>query len=1245
MNIYSINKKIRYFIVVLLSFFLFAGQSWGAGLEIGYPFFYNITPSENGYGSNNFSLAQDSRGVMYVGNFNGIVEYDGVEWNRIKLSGNPILKADNYGRVYCGGYNELGYLLPNDRGRTYFKKLFVDTTGQIGQLTNICHEYNKLYFTTENSVYVYEDSSAQLLYRNDEYVSLFEINHRLFIASGKGLHQINSAGEVIFTNSCHELGSEQIVSMLSGDGDYIVLTNHDIYSFRENVFYQLGTGVRNVINMYGVSHAIRLSDASYALATQKGGIYFFNNRGAILHYLDRNSGLYDDKIFKLYVDNDNNLWAALSNGLSIVEVPSAYSYYNTTLGLRGKVNSILRHNGVIYTATSNGIYTLGWDKNGERSGFRNSSFSQVPGMSEESFDLVSVGNDLLAGTIKGLYIITENERRRFIRGEINQIIQSKYNKDEYFVSNKGSVLIIKKIESEWTIVNSSPFLSSSISTIAEDSLRLWIGTLNDGIYSIAKASFFDKRSIQNFQSGKGLPASARWIDVYSTAKGVVFSTYSGLYRYDANLERFYKDDLIPVPVFERQRRVLPVIEDENQNLWLSYEVSDLFQKQISVAWNLEDVSRYTLISQPFSRISDFVCETIYPDSNFVVWFGGFDGIIRLDFKQLQQDSLDVTTLIREVTVGGDSVLVYSPEFNSSFQKGYIELPYRLNSIKFKYATPSFDNNQKVKHQYKLEGYDKEWSDFDEKNMKEYTNLAPGEYRFQVRAKNMYSFVTKNAVFQFAVSKPFYATWWAITCYVIVLLSFIVALMRWRAYRFSKEKTKLEKIITDRTEELLREKEKTERLLANILPERTVKELKDKGRATSMRFNMVTVLFSDIQGFTKIAEQMNPDKLVDELDKFFLQFDSVVERCNIEKIKTIGDAYMCAGGIPQKNKTNPIEVVTAALEMQHYIEEMKRIAHQEGNEYWGLRIGIHTGPVVAGVIGSKKFTYDIWGDTVNIASRMESSGEVGRVNISEDTYFLIKQYFNCEYRGKMPVKYKGDIDMYFVNGFKVQFAHNLLPIKPNESFVSKLRLLKYEDLEDYILDKLESELPETIYYHDIKHTIDVIVHTEIFAREEGVSNEDLLLLKTAALFHDIGFIVGYRDHEMLGIQLANEILPKFRYAEEQIKIIGDLIYATRMPHNPKNLLEQIMCDADLNYLGRSDYIPVSSSLYEELIAHDMIKESEYEWNKLQLKFLQSHRFFTDTAKRLRNANKVKQLENIALENERLQKEEESISSRL
>ncbi len=209
------------------------------------------------------------------------------------------------------------------------------------------------------------------------------------------------------------------------------------------------------------------------------------------------------------------------------------------------------------------------------------------------------------------------------------------------------------------------------------------------------------------------------------------------------------------------------------------------------------------------------------------------------------------------------------------------------------------------------------------------------------------------------------------------------------------------------------KKEVEKLLLNILPKKTAEELRLTGTATPQSYARVTVLFTDFKGFTQVSEKMTPVEIIEELGICFSAFDEIIEKNNLEKIKTIGDAYMCAGGVPEPNQSNPIDAARAALAMQEFMKRRIEENRLHGRPILELRIGIHTGPVVAGVVGKKKFAYDIWGDAVNIAARMESSGEANKVNVSGETYSLIKDQFECTYRGKIPAKNKGEIDMYFV----------------------------------------------------------------------------------------------------------------------------------------------------------------------------------------------------------------------------------------
>ena len=228
-----------------------------------------------------------------------------------------------------------------------------------------------------------------------------------------------------------------------------------------------------------------------------------------------------------------------------------------------------------------------------------------------------------------------------------------------------------------------------------------------------------------------------------------------------------------------------------------------------------------------------------------------------------------------------------------------------------------------------------------------------------------------------------------------------------SFYFISQKIKDNKIIQE-------EKQRSEALLRNILPEEIAKELMAKGESKARRYELATVLFADIRNFTIAAERLSPEKLVAEIDFYFQAFDEIIAKYKIEKIKTIGDAYMCVGGLPQPYNYNPEEVIKAAIDMQNFVKRTSEERIKNHQTYFEIRIGIHSGPLVAGIVGKTKFAYDIWGDTVNIAARFEQYGEVGKINISFQTYELVKEHFHCTYHGKVELKNKGLVDMYVID---------------------------------------------------------------------------------------------------------------------------------------------------------------------------------------------------------------------------------------
>jgi ligand-binding sensor domain-containing protein/class 3 adenylate cyclase len=339
------------------------------------------------------------------------------------------------------------------------------------------------------------------------------------------------------------------------------------------------------------------------------------------------------------------------------------------------------------------------------------------------------------------------------------------------------------------------------------------------------------------------------------------------------------------------------------------------------------------------------------------------------------------------------------------------LPYVHNSITIEFAAIA-PGAEDITYQYILDGYEKEWEPETKKTSAVYGNMFEGKYTFKLKAKNTGGNWSEAVTYSFTVLPPWYRHWIAYLSYCLLAIVSIRLIIRYRERAAKEHRNALEEKVRLRTVQLSEEKDRSESLLLNILPQNVAEELKTKGRSEARMFQNVTVIFTDFVNFTGISETLSPDKLVSQLHECFTAFDEIIDRNGLEKIKTIGDAYLAVCGLPDADNQHTVKVVKAAREIMQFMDtKKKQLGDSIGLDE--IRIGIHSGDVVAGIVGVKKFAYDIWGDTVNTAARMEQNGEKNKINVSGVTYELIKDQFTCTHRGKIPAKNKGEIDMYFV----------------------------------------------------------------------------------------------------------------------------------------------------------------------------------------------------------------------------------------
>ena len=1221
-------KPFKYSILAIFIFCCFLQNLLFAQYNpIGVPKITNFESKDYGYESQNFDLIQGKDGLIYIGNTDGILEYDNQSWNLIRMTGTPKMDVDCYQRIYVSGFDSIGYLVKTRYG-TKFKSVLNETITNPGQINKVVALCGESFFATDTCIYRYKNDELSCIFRTANKLKIYSVAENLYVyIDDQGLYRYQS-GEFKLINSFRQFKDNGFNDMCLFKGELIVKPHRSFGLFIEKSdrIHRFYTQIDQMLEDANVSRIINYENKYLIIGTEVNGIFIINDKGKLVFHLDKSSGLADNHVSNMFIDKDKQLWVSTYNGISYVSLSSPFTFFTSDKRLNVSILSMAEHKNRFYISTNQGVYyrlKLKTDVNNLVYTDNLTLFGKVKNLNLRVKKLISLNDYLYACTDYGLYLIEGESAKLLYEGDFEDMLASGvFDKQIYISSSNG--LIIGKQNTDGDIENLGYIknLDVSIRTIAEEKNGdLWLGSNNNGLFKIefSKACELDPQLI-HIQRGYGLPQNYDWIDVYNTRSGILFSTYNGVYRYTKEA-LFEKDSLLGIDFSDNKRWVFPIHEDKKGNLWLSSGIKGQYKKLTAFLSYNENSNTYEISYFPFECISDRTIECIYSTDKGITWFGSISGLIRYEQTSTVEDTTKVHCLLRHISIAEDTVLldgaVYTKHSNT------FPLPvvfnHRQRNIRFEFSAPMYQSGEEITYQTKLEGFQDNWSGWSEEHFKEYTNLKSNNYKFLVRAKDSYGNVSEVSDFSFVIKPPLYLSWWGFLFYIAIILSLINMINRQNRYKHAREKYELESIIATRTEELLNQKEQTERLVNRILPKRTVEEIKAKGKASSKRYEMATVLFADIQGFTKIAEETKPELLIKQLDIVFKSFDQIIEKYDIEKIKTIGDAYMCAGGIPTPNSTNPVEVALAALEMQQVVS---RINKEEGVNF-NVRIGIHTGPLVAGVVGTQRIAYDIWGDTVNIASRMETHGEVGQVNISSATYSHIKDFFHCMYRGKNAVKYKGDLDMYYIKSIRRELNKGTGEISPNNDFIVKLQMVRLQDLQNDILDKLEKNLPKNLYYHNLKHTVNVFYQTETIARHEGVSEKQMLLLKTAALLHDIGYLVSYDHHEEKGVDIAWKTLPGYNYSQEQIQQISELILATKSPQKPKNLLEEIICDADLDYLGRPDFIPTSQNLFRELFERNKIGTIE-QWNRLQMKFMEKHRYFTATARRLREPEKQKRL---------------------
>ncbi|MFT7155185.1 MAG: class 3 adenylate cyclase/ligand-binding sensor domain-containing protein [Parvicella sp.] len=1061
----------------------------------------------------------------------------------------------------------------------------------------------------------------------------------------------------------HKL-SDSTILLGTSDKSELVNTTKIIPTFREALYGEF----RNK-NIGSISCILQINDTTHWIGTSGEGIYrmtYTKGKYLLSNYKDNELYKYSvtsNVIIDIFQDLSGTIWIGTQDGISFFDPKKqGFQSYNYEPGSEQSIMdktvwSLYHEDSLTFVGTLKGITCINNRHNTFHQFYFHSDNLNKPN-NHSIFAMQKGPNGMYwCCTSSGLYNLSFSEdlskyeytKVRF-RDSVNEwdddlCYSLTFDGEEYvYVAAKEGLSRLSLKDNSYHFFKNDPSNSNSISAEPCRSCHIdskgdiWLAFIGDGIAKLDISKGILDPKFNYFKTDPANPNSLSnntVLDIIELPKGTLwFGTYGGgLNKYEIANNSF--------TVFAE--------EDGLANNAINALASTKDRKHIWISTNY-GLSSFNIKTNTFKNYhesdglqsNEFNSGASYSDDNGQLFFGGIDGFNSFYPDDIHSNPIEPLVVITDILIANKPFVQEYPELGNISYLSEITLGYKQNNLTFKFAAMHYTYPKGNHYKVILKGVDEDIRFLNDLQQINYSNLASGDYEFKIWAANSDGIWSMQpTIIKIHIESPFWRSWWFITILVIFLaiIVYISYILRIKSIKSQKERLaflveKRTKTITYQKEQIEKqkleleiEKEKAEKLLLNILPSETAEELKNKGKTRPRYYRMVTVLFTDIKGFTQIAEDYKPTNLVKRLDNLFREIDKIIEKHQIEKIKTIGDAYMAAGGVPLRDKENPINCVLASLEIQAFM--LKEEKRNKDEEPWQMRIGLHTGDIIAGVIGSKRIAYDIWGNTVNVANRMEMSGEPGKVNISGITYEYIKPYFDCTYRGKVAAKNKGEIDMYFVEGIKPHLSKGSQGKVPNIKFKEYVNLhiyssINYRKAERHIMKILKAELSPNLHYHGIHHTCDVVEAVERLAILEGVLDEDIFVLKSAATYHDAGFVKEYDKNEPIGAQMASDILPLYGYTQDQVAVVHDLIYATIIPHDPSTRLQEIICDADLDYLGRDDFFTISDTLRRELRDHGKIN-SDRVWDEIQVKFLTMHRYFTNSAKKLRETKKMEHLE--------------------
>jgi signal transduction histidine kinase/DNA-binding response OmpR family regulator/ligand-binding sensor domain-containing protein len=780
----------KYFLIILILLPLtLSSQNYN---NIGQPIINYFEPEVYNASYQNWSVLQDNRGIMYFGNSDGILEYDGNKWRLIKTQNNSLVRSlclDEAGRIYVAASSDFGYLAPDSIGSLQFVSLlnYLDKKYQVfGDVWDVAASSHGVYFKTRDKIFRWFENKITVI---DSVYSfrLYKINDDIFTRNdGVGLLKVSGDSLALIPDG-ERFAATGVFNMLLAGNNILITTNADgLFLYDGKTFSTFETEADEFLVQNKIYNACLLDDGNIALATMRGGVAIIDKEGRLSRIINSRSGLVSDIIYDVFPDRQGGLWLAMAEGITRVESSPDFVILTKKYIGNKTISALHRFNNTLYGSNALGLFYL--DES-------TSEFKPVSGVTAGGLNYISIGNYLFASSNSAIYRITEdNVARHLISFEVPYLYQSVLDTNIIYVVYRIGLAILKYNNGNLQLLSDTSPVKDEMSSIVEDvDGSLWINTYYEGVVHIKNYSFnslihsTDKGEIEiiRYDKTNGLPGND--CNIFSVGNKVLFATDAGLFSFDKQSKCFIPETLLGNTFTDSTNHIKLLVEDRKGDLWIlantksGYDLGKAVkQTDSSFLWKTEPAFRTLNLKDAYELYADYDSGR---NKDFL-WISTNEGLIRFDPAKNKNYVTEFSTNIRSVIVDQDSLVFHGAPGDSSLKT--ITLSFNKRNIFFNFSAASYVKPGSNLYQYYLEGYDADWSQWTREPSKEYTNLSTGNYIFRVRAKNVYGIVGTEDSFAFTILAPWYFSWWAYFIYTVLFLGILYLIRRYELKRLNKK---------------------------------------------------------------------------------------------------------------------------------------------------------------------------------------------------------------------------------------------------------------------------------------------------------------------------------------------------------------------------------------------------------------------------------------------------------------------------